>query len=160
MNALITLVGQSDPLISPAPISEQTSTGSIILPLIIGLVVVVIMLAAYWKLFVKMNEPGWHGIVPIYNTFKLFENSGKSGWLILLFLIPCVNIVGLWLLADSIGDIFGKGIGYKIGLFLFSPIFVLILAFGGDQAVGLVQKGAGAVPPAPPAPPIPPAPAG
>lgn len=158
MNALITLVSQSDPLISPAPISENTSSGGAgaVIGLVVGLAIVAVMLAAYWKLFVKMQEPGWHGIIPLFNTFRIFENAGKSGWLILLFLIPCVNIVAAWLLADSLGDIFGKGFGYKVGLFLFAPIFTLILAFGGAEAVGLVRNG-GAVPPAPP---IPPAPAG
>ena len=162
MNALITLVGQSDPLISPAPISENTGGSGAFWTIygIVVLAVVVITLVAMWKIFVKMGEPGWKGLIPIYNIYKIFEISGRSGWLILLFLIPCVNIVALWLLADSLGTIFGKSFGYKVGLFIFPTIFHLILGFGSAQAVGIGGAGAGAVPPAPPAPPIPPAPAG
>ncbi|MFM7062867.1 MAG: hypothetical protein ACKO04_05155, partial [Actinomycetes bacterium] len=66
MNALITLVSQTEPLISPAPISENTSGGAAgaLLGLVVGLAIVAVMLIAYWKLFVKMQEPGWHGIIP------------------------------------------------------------------------------------------------
>lgn len=157
MNALITLVGQSDPLISPAPISENTGGGGAFWAgySIVVLAILVITLVAMWKIFVKMGEPGWKGLIPIYNVFKIFEISGRSGWMVLLFLIPCVNIVAAWLLADSLGDIFGKSFGYKVGLFLIPGIMHLILGFGSSQAVGI--NGGGAVPPAPP---IPPAPAG
>ena len=161
MNALITLVSQSDPLISPAPISENTGGSGAFWAgySIFVLAIVVITCVAMWKIFVKMGEPGWKGLIPIYNVFKIFEISGRSGWMVLLFLIPCVNIVAAWLLADSLGNIFGKSFGYKVGLFLIPGIMHLILGFGSSQAVGLAGGG-GAVPPAPPAPPIPPAPAG
>ncbi len=154
MNALITLVGQSDPLISPAPISETTggsgafwATYSIVL-----LAILVITLVAMWKIFVKLGEPGWKGLIPIYNFFKIYELSGKSGWLVLLFLIPCVNIVAAWLLADSLGDMVGKGFGYKVLLFLFPGIMHLVLGFGSSQPVSVPGGRGGAVPPAPPMP--------
>lgn len=152
MNALITLVSQTEPLISPAPISENTSgsAGALATVSIIGLAIVVITCVAMWKIFVKMGEPGWKGLIPIYNVFKIFEISGRTGWMVLLFLIPCINIIAAWLLADSLGDIFGKGVGYKVLLFLFPGIMHLVLGFGSSQAVGL--NGGGAVPPAPPMP--------
>ena len=162
MNALITLVSQSDPLISPAPISENTNSGAFWTTYsIVVLALVVVSLIALWKIFVKMGEPGWKGLIPIYNIFKILEHGGHSGWLILLVFIPCVGqLILFWLIADSLGDIFGKSFGYKVGLFIFPTIFHLILGFGSAQAVGIGGAGAGAVPPAPPAPPIPPAPAG
>ena len=152
MNALITLVSQTDPLISPAPISETTSGGSagmLATVSLISLAILVITLVAMWKIFVKMGEPGWKGLIPIYNVFKIYEISGRSGWLVLLFLIPCINLVAAWLLADSLGNIFGKSFGYKIGLFLIPGIMHLVLGFGSSQAVGL---NGGGVPPAPPMP--------
>jgi hypothetical protein len=135
MNALITLVSQSDPLISPAPISEPASGASWAGYGIAALVILVLTLVAMWKIFVKLGEPGWKGLIPVYNFFKIFELSGKSGWLVLLFLIPCVNIVAAWLLADSLGDMFGKGFGYKVLLFLFPGIMHLVLGFGSSQPV-------------------------
>lgn len=154
MNALITLVSQTEPLISPAPISENTSGGGAALATysIVALVILVITLVAMWKIFVKLGEPGWKGLIPIYNFFKIYELSGKSGWLVLLFLIPCVNLVAAWLLADSLGDMFGKGFGYKVGLFLFPGIMHLVLGFGSSQAVNVPGGNGGAVPPAPPMP--------
>ena len=153
MNALITLVSQSDPLISPAPISETTGGGAAWAGYgIAALVILVLTLVAMWKIFVKLGEPGWKGLIPIYNFFKIYELSGKSGWLVLLFLIPCVNIVAAWLLADSLGDMFGKGFGYKVLLFLFPGIMHLVLGFGSSQPVSVPGGRGGAVPPAPPMP--------
>ena len=34
----------------------------------IGLIWLVVSLAALWKIFVKMGEPGWKGIIPILHA--------------------------------------------------------------------------------------------
>jgi hypothetical protein len=152
MNALITLVSQE-----PITAINETSGGSGAFWAgysIFILAILVITLVAMWKIFVKLGEPGWKGLIPIYNFFKIFELSGKSGWLVLLFFIPCVNIIAAWLLAASLGDMFGKGFGYKLGLFFFPGLFHLILGFGSSQPVSVPGGSGGAVPPAPPAPPL------
>jgi hypothetical protein len=146
MNALVTLVSQTEPITT----INETSGGSGAFwgtYSIFILAILVITLVAMWKIFVKLGEPGWKGLIPIYNVFKIFELSGKSGWLVLLFLIPCVNIIAAWLLADALGDMFGKSFGYKLGLFIFPGLFHLILGFGSSQPVSVPGGRGGQVPP-------------
>jgi len=107
---------------------------------VIGLVWFIISLAALWKIFVKMGEPGWKGIIPIYSQYIIFTRAGKPGWWVILLFVPCINYVALWFLADSLGDLFGKGTGYKIALFLLSPIMYLVLGFGDSRYVGPAQQ--------------------
>src|SRR5438034_2311388 len=56
-------------------------------------IVVVIIVAAMWKMFEKAGQPGWAAIVPIYNSLILLRIAGKPWWWILLFLVPLLNIV-------------------------------------------------------------------
>lgn len=141
---MLGLISQTD-LTTTSSSSGGAAAGALVGGLV-GLGILVIMLAAMWRIFTKMGEPGWKGLVPIYNIYVIFTRSGREGWMLLLFLVPCVNIIAQWFVADSLGDLFGKGTGFKIGLFLFSPIFLLILAFGSSQHVGGPMQ---APPPAP-----------
>lgn len=146
MNALITLVSQTD-LTTTNDLTDSQSLGVVGVVSIIGIIVLVLTLVAMWKIFVKLGEPGWKGLIPIYNFFKIYELSGKSGWLVLLFFLPCVNLVAAWLLADSLGDMFGKGFGYKLGLFFFPGLMHLVLGFGSSQPVSVPGGSGGQVPP-------------
>jgi len=120
--------------------NDAASGGMIGVIVVISLVWLVISLAALWKIFVKMGEPGWKGIIPIYSQYIIFTRAGKPAWWVVLLFVPCINYVALWFLADSLGDLFGKGTGYKIALFLLSPIMYLVLGFGDSRYVGPAQQ--------------------
>ena len=94
------------------------------------------IMAGMWKVFAKADRPGWAALVPIYNLIVVAQIAGKSPWLVLLFLVPCVGIVAhvyLWL---HLARAFGKGPGYGLGLAFLSPIFLPILGFGGSKYEG------------------------
>jgi len=95
--------------------------------LILGLVAVVIM----WKVFAKAGQPGWAALVPIYNTWVLVTGICKKEalWFLLTF-IPFLNIIAAWVICQELAKKFGKSSGFGIGLFLFTPIFLALLAFG------------------------------
>lgn len=97
---------------------------------IIYLGIIVMMVAAMWKVFVKANKPGWAAIVPIYNIIVLLEITEKPIWWIVLFLIPVVNFVAAILIAIALADKFGKGTGFGLGLAFLPPVFYPILGFG------------------------------
>ena len=104
---------------------------------IVYAVVVVLGIIAMWRVFTKAGRPGWAAIIPIYNTYTLIKVAGYSGWFLLLLLIPVVNIVILVVISLGVAKNFGKsGVFGFIGLFLFSIIGYLILAFGSAQYVG------------------------
>ena len=139
-----------------------------IIPIII---IWVVMVIAHWKIYEKAGKPGWAAIVPIYNIIVLLEIVGKPVWWILLFLIPCVNIVFLVWTINLLSKSFGQSEGFTVGLLLLGIVFYPILAFGNYQYLGPSAKEAGGLkpidpslgykdpfnnPPPPPNPPNPP----
>ena len=101
-----------------------------IVGMLIGLAFIVLMIASAWKVFTKAGQPGWAAIIPIYNVIVLLKIIGKPWWWIIGLLIPFVNFVVMILMAVGLAKVFGKGIGFAIGLILLSFIFYPILAFG------------------------------
>ncbi len=58
---------------------------------IIWLALVVLMVAAMWKVFTKAGQPGWAAIIPIYNTYIMTKIGGLDiMWFIFTF-IPRVS---------------------------------------------------------------------
>ena len=100
---------------------------------VVSIISVVLTLVATWKIFEKVNIPGWKALIPIYNIFVLFKITWGSGWYMLLILIPIVNFVVGIITAIKLGSVFNKGIGFKIGLIFLSGIFMLILGFDDSE---------------------------
>ena len=117
-------------------VSMYASQGSSTASIIISLAWCVISIVGMWKLFEKAGEPGWKSIIPIYDVYIMFKIAWGKGILFLLMLIPGVNvIVGLimyWKLAKS----FGQSTGMCVLMLFFSPIVMLILAFGSAEYIG------------------------
>jgi hypothetical protein len=93
------------------------------------MVVYVLMVIAQWKLFIKMNEPGWAAIIPFYNQWIWCKHTMGSGWWMLGGLIPYVGFVvqciQLWKTYKGCGK---STLFSIVGLF-FSPISLMICAF-------------------------------
>jgi hypothetical protein len=120
--------------------SSSSDTGALVaawVSLIVVFALIVLVFVGYWRLFTKIGLPGWMGIVPFVNVYMIFKARGQHDpllWLILC-VIPCISIVGLWVLASDTAEIFGKGIGWKIFLFLVPGLSHLVLGFGDASAV-------------------------
>jgi hypothetical protein len=121
--------------------------------IILYLVFVIIAIAAYWKIFTKAGQAGWKVLIPIYNAIITLRIVGMSGWYVVLFLIPFVNIVMSVVVAYKIAKAFGYGIGMTILEFFL--IGALILGYGSAKYLGPEgkDKPAGASPPKPQSPP-------
>ena len=103
---------------------------------IVWLAVAVLMIAALWKIFVKAGEPGWAAIVPIYNLLVILKIVGRPMWWIVLFLIPFVNLIMLFVVAFDLAKVFGKSTGFALGMVFLGPIFYPILGFGSAKYQG------------------------
>ena len=98
---------------------------------ILVLVLAVVTIASFWKMFEKAGEKGWKSIIPFYNTFTLFKIAGYNGWMFLLLIIPIVNILIAILLSLRIAARFGKSdIFAIIAIVLFNPIGYWIIGLG------------------------------
>lgn len=104
--------------------------------LVILLVVGVIVLVATWKLFQKAGKPGWAAIVPFYNNYCMFEMVFGNGWLFLLLLVPCVNVIIGFMLNFKLAKSFGQGTAFGLGLIFLYPIFICILGLGKYDYIG------------------------
>jgi hypothetical protein len=97
---------------------------------------IVLILASMWKIFAKMTQPGWYGIIPIFNYCVIAKQSGKDWWWGLLPLVPCIGVIFLIILLNELSKLFGKGVGYTLGLIILPFIFLPILAFGSAEYQG------------------------
>ena len=105
--------------------------------LIVCLVILVLLIIAFWKIFEKAGEAGWKSIIPFYSTYLITKIACGNGWLFLLMLIPGVGTL-IWdiLISIKLSKAFGHGIGFTLGLIFIPNIFYLILGFGSDQYIG------------------------
>jgi hypothetical protein len=102
-------------------------------PFFVWVVVALLVVAGYWKMFEKAALPGWGAIVPIYNSYLICKTAGRSGWWVLLLFIPIVGIIAAIILMSDISKRFDKSLGFTLGLIFLSPIFVPILGFGSAE---------------------------
>jgi hypothetical protein len=92
-----------------------------------------LLFAAWWRIFQKAGEPGWAAIVPIYNGLVALKIAGKPMWWILLLLIPFVGFIFALIVVFAIAKRFGKGAGFALGMIVLPPIFYPLLAWGDAQ---------------------------
>ena len=98
------------------------------------LAILILLIAAQWKVFEKAGQPGWACIIPIYNVYIMTKIGGKPWWWMLLAIfIPIVFSV--WL-TNMISKSFGKDEGFTVGLILLGFIFWPILGFGPAKYLG------------------------
>jgi len=84
---------------------------------LIELIIVIVIIAAMWKMFAKASQPGWAAVIPIYNVYILLKVAQKPGWWLILMFIPVVNIIVAFIVCLAVAENFGKGVGFAVGLF-------------------------------------------
>lgn len=131
---------------------------------VIALVWVVLNIAATWRIFTKAGEGGWKSLIPIYNSYVLYDKVWSTVWFWVTLVLNAVvfytqpqavaegasmtalQMVGavcmvagmvLYILLNyKTAKAFGKGIGYTLGLIFLQPIFLMMLGFGSAQYQG------------------------
>jgi hypothetical protein len=102
----------------------------IFLIVIFYIALIAFLLISLWKIFVKSGEPGWAGIIPIYNVLILAKIAGKPIWWGALVLIPIAGIIFQIWIWNRVVKSFGYSEGFTVGIVLLPFIFLPILAFG------------------------------
>ena len=141
-------------------------SGGILGAFITGAIVLyVLQVIAYWKMFTKAGVPGWKSIIPFYNMYIQYKLTYKTErfWLV----IGLAVVIGILnsIIASSAGTIvlilgfltyaaaiaiavvqiianvklsksYGYGGGFAVGLIFLPVIFTLILGFGSSEYIG------------------------
>ena len=118
-----------------AQLNNDSGDGGII-PGLLGLAVILVVIISMWRVFTKAGQPGWAILIPIYNAYVLCKIAGKSGWWVLLMMIPIVGIICAIIVTLGVAQNFGKGIGFGLGLVFLPFIFYPMLAFGNARYGG------------------------
>jgi hypothetical protein len=103
---------------------------------LVTLVATVLMTAGMWKIFTKAGQPGWASLIPFYNMYVLLKVAGRPGWWLVLLFVPLVNFVIIIIVGLDLARVFGRGVGYGLGLTFLCPIFYPLLGFNSDQYQG------------------------
>lgn len=85
------------------------------------------------RIFKKANKKATTALIPIINLFTMLEITGTSLYAGILFFVPILNILVIWVMFFRLGSSFNTGFGYKIGLVIFPIIFYPLLAFSNKQ---------------------------
>lgn len=104
--------------------------------LILILALYVLEIIGLWKMFEKGGEEGWKAIIPIYNLYIAYKLFWGEGWLFLLMLVPCVNVIMLIILRWKTALSFNGDIGYFLGLLFIPEIMFIVLGFGSAHYIG------------------------
>ncbi len=101
--------------------------------MIFSLILSLISIISYAKIFKKAGKPWWASIVPIYNIIVMIEIAKLPMWYIALFFVPIANVYALFKINIEMAKKFGKDTGYGVGMTLLSIIFIPLLAFSDNK---------------------------
>jgi hypothetical protein len=140
------------------------ATGFSLFVIIFGMLMVILLMIAKWKIFSKAGEKGWKSLIPVYGTYVEygFTWNHKQGILFLVAVLLLRVLTGVFdsdsimyslaaipgiyaavlsvIQLHKLSKSFGHGAGFTVGLLLMNPIFLLILGFGKSQYVGNALK--------------------
>ncbi|GFE58428.1 DUF5684 domain-containing protein [Geobacter sp. AOG1] len=115
---------------APAAMTEAAGLGFGLTFMLVPLLLVIIMIAAMWRVFEKAGEAGWKALIPIYNLYVLVLIAGKAWWwfLIIIF-VPLIGFIFYLLVCLSLAQKFNKSPLYGVLLCFFGFIMFPLLAF-------------------------------
>ncbi|MBQ4256741.1 MAG: hypothetical protein II714_03705 [Oscillospiraceae bacterium] len=116
--------------------ADSGDAGGSIIGGIISVALTVLGIIAMWNIFTKAGEAGWKSLIPILNTYTMFKIVYGNGWKFLLLLVPILGEILAIVYLVRLGQVFGKGVGFILGLIFLAPIFIILLGFGKDQYQG------------------------
>jgi hypothetical protein len=115
---------------------KKAAGGIIIFIVLFQIIVAILVLVSLWKIFTKAGEPGWAGLIPIYNMYILIKIAGKPAWWLILLFLPLVNLVITFLVYIGLAEKFGKSPAYGLGMVFLPFIFFPLIAFSDAQYSG------------------------
>ena len=95
-----------------------------------AILLIVLLIVSFWKVFEKAGQAGWKSLIPIYNYVVFLNIIDRPVWWVILLFVPVVSFIILIIMHIDLAKRFGKGALYGLGLCLLPFIFFPLLAFG------------------------------
>jgi hypothetical protein len=121
--------------------SPSAAGAAVALNVVVSLAIYVLLVVGTWRVFQKADRPGWWAIIPIWNAVVLLQISGRSGWWVLGYAVPLLNLFVYIRWGIEMAQSYGRGIGFAIGLILLEPLFLIILGFDSSRYLGPAAGG-------------------
>jgi hypothetical protein len=106
---------------------------------LVPLVILVLCIAGYWKVFSKAGQPGWGVLIPIYNLYLITKVAGRPSWWLILMFIPLVGVAIYIITVVDTAQNFGQTTGFALGMIFLPFIFYPILGFGDARYCPVVR---------------------
>jgi hypothetical protein len=91
------------------------------------LILALLAIIGFWRMFEKAGRPGWESLIPIYNVYMMCKIGGTKNWGFIF--IPFLNIIWLFVIYINLAKSFGRGTAFGVGLTLLTSVFAIILGF-------------------------------
>jgi hypothetical protein len=121
-------------------IDQSTAVALSLIGLIAFLALYVWLALALSAVFRKSGEEAWKAWVPVLNLIVLLQLGGLSGWWLLLWLVPGLGMLAVWVFVivacHRIGRSFGCGPGMTVLAALLLPVWASVIGFGSSRWVG------------------------
>lgn len=96
-------------------------------------VMMLAILAGYWKLFEKAGEPGWAALIPFYNLYVVLRIAGLGIVYFFLMFVPLINIPVMLMATFRFVRAFGGGLVAALGLIFLPFVFAPMMGFSDAQ---------------------------
>ena len=127
--------------LADATMSSAPMLGLFLGILIFSLVLGLIFIISYWKIFNKAGKTGIATIIPIYNCIVMIQIAKLSLVYMILLLIPVVNVFAIFKINIEIAKKFGNKTSFGVGMTLLPIIFAPLLAFSDNVYEDNIKEG-------------------
>lgn len=100
---------------------------------LIGIILYVLTAIAFYRLAKIAGRPeiAWYAWVPILNQIQRLMLIKKSGWWVLMYLVPIANLI-LWIVWNvKLLHAFGKHGGYVLFMIFLNPVYAILWVVWG-----------------------------
>jgi hypothetical protein len=121
----------------------------IVLYIVLYIVVYLIICTAFFKLAQKAGLDGiaWFAYVPILNSILQLRLIQRSGWWVLMLLVPIANVIFAIIWQVKLLNAFGKNGAHVLFMIFLPPVYLIQWIVWGFSSTTTYQLGSGSVPP-------------
>jgi hypothetical protein len=123
------------PFARPSSPMGEVSPTVLLVSVVGGLLLYLLYSYCFYRIARRLNvSSAWMSFVPIIQVWPFIQSAGKSGWWILLLLVPVVNLVAAILIYMSVTENLGKNkmLGLLVLVPFIAPFYPIWLAFSSS----------------------------